>query len=71
MFLSKIIVDVHHPSARQALINANDMHRNIMAGFSMSRTNDTPRANVQVLYRIFSSCDQTFILVSSIERPHS
>ena len=69
MYLSKIIVDIRHPSARQALRDANDMHRNLMAGFPMVDGQPTPRADAQILYRLFSRRDQVFLLMSSAERP--
>ena len=69
MYLSKIILDIRHPSVRQALRDANDMHRNIMAGFSMQSGGQTARADYQVLYRLFSKRDQLYLLVSSKDRP--
>lgn len=69
MYLSKIILDIRHPSVRQALRDVNDMHRNIMAGFSMQSKNQAARAEKKVLYRLFSKHDQMYLLVSSDERP--
>ena len=67
--LSKVMLDIRHPSVRQALRDANDMHRNLMAGFSMDETRRTPRAEQQILYRLFTGRDQIYLLVSSVERP--
>ena len=69
MYLSKITLDIRHPSVRQALRDANDMHRNIMAGFSMHSGKQTARADYQVLYRLFSKRNQLYLLVSSNDRP--
>lgn len=69
MYLSKIILDIRHPSVRQALRDANDMHRNLMSGFDIQSGDGTARANGQVLYRLFSKRDQIYLLVSSREKP--
>ena len=69
MYLSKIILDIRHPSVRQALRDVNDMHRNLMSGFDVQSGEGTPRADGQVLYRLFSKRDQIYLLVSSRERP--
>ena len=71
MYLSKIILDLRHPSVRQALRDVNDMHRDLMAGFSMNGGNETPRADLQVLYRVFEQRDQVYLLVSSVEKPNA
>ena len=70
VFLSKIILDIRHPSARQAVRDANDMHRNLMAGFSMCASDRCPRADKRILYRVFSRRDRVYLLVSSEERPN-
>ena len=69
MYLSKIILDLRHPSVRQALRDVNDMHRNLMAGFTMNAENGTPRADLRVLYRMIEQRDQIYLLVSSEEKP--
>lgn len=69
MYLSKIILDVRHPSARQALRDVNDMHRNLMAGFDIPAAQGAPRAENHVLYRLFSNREQVYLLVSSAVRP--
>lgn len=69
MVLSKIILDIRHPSVRQAMRDANDMHRNIMSGFSAQGGEEMARAGMRVLYRLFSKRDQLYLLVSSDERP--
>ncbi|MGX8705064.1 MAG: type I-E CRISPR-associated protein Cas6/Cse3/CasE [bacterium] len=71
MILSKIILNIRHPSVRQALRDANDMHRNIMAGFSVQGGEEMARAELRVLYRLFSKRDQVYLLVSSDERPNT
>ena len=71
MYLSKILLDVRSPSVRQALRDANDMHRNLMSGFAMSNERETPRADFQVLYRIIERRDGIELLVSSAERPNA
>ena len=71
MYLSKIVLDIRHPSARQALRDINDMHRNLMAGFDMNTGGETPRADMQVLYRVFEQRDQIYLLVSSQEKPNA
>ena len=63
MYLSKINLDIRHPSVRQALRDANDMHRNLMAGF------DSARAKGHILFRVFSHRDQMYLLVASDEKP--
>ena len=70
MYLSKIVLDIRHPSVRQALRDVNDMHRNLMAGFEAQLPQGTARAAQQVLYRLFSRRDQVYLLVSSRERPN-
>lgn len=70
MYLSKIILDIRHPSVRQALRDVNDMHRNLMSAFAMQAGEGTPRADGQVLYRLFSRHDQIYLLVSSRDRPN-
>ena len=70
MYLSKIILDLRHPSVRQALRDVNDMHRNLMAGFA-NADSETPRADMQVLYRVIERRDQIYLLVSSDEKPNA
>ena len=71
MYLSKVVLDLRHPSVRQALRDVNDMHRNLMAGFSMNGGKDTPRADMQVLYRVFEQRERVYLLVSSTEKPNA
>ena len=49
MYLSKLEIDMSNPSARQALLDCQDMHRNLMRAF------DTTRREAGVLYRIEKS----------------
>lgn len=69
MYLSKIVLELRHPSVRQALKDANDMHRNLMAGFKMYDGCLTPRADLNVLYRLMETRDQIYLLVSSTIKP--
>ena len=69
MYLSKIILDLRHPSVRQALRDVNDMHRNIMAGFPVRNGNQAARSEMRVLYRLFSGREQMYLLVSSDAKP--
>lgn len=69
MYLSKIVLDIRHPSVRQALRDVNDMHRNLMSGFAMGTGRETPRADMQVLFRVVERRDQLYLLVSSEEKP--
>lgn len=69
MYLSKIVLDIRHPSVRQALRDVNDMHRNLMSGFAMGTGGETPRADMQVLFRVIERRDQIYLLVSSDEKP--
>lgn len=62
MFLSKFIIDRHNPSARQALINVQDFHRNLMKRFQSSRQ------DAGVLYRLdLSKKDPIVYVLSKIE----
>ena len=69
MYLSKILLDIRHPSVRQALRDANDMHRNLMAGFDMRSDTDAARAENHVLFRLYSRRDQMYLLVASDVKP--
>ena len=69
MYLSKIVLDIAHPSVRQALRDVNDMHRNLMAGFLMDADAETPRAGMNILYRLVEKRDGICLLVSSAEMP--
>lgn len=63
MFLSKLELDIKSPSVRQALINCQDMHRNIMKAFN------TPRSDVSVLYRLCRTDKSTILYVQSMVKP--
>ena len=69
MYLSKIILDVRHPSVRQALRDVNDMHRNLMSGFDIQPGQNQVRAEKHILFRVVYRRDQVFMLVSSSEKP--
>ena len=69
MYLSKILLDIRHPSVRQTLRDANDMHRNLMAGFDMRSDTDAARAENHVLFRLYSRRDQMYLLVASDVKP--
>lgn len=63
MFLSKFVIDYHNPSARQALRNVQDFHRNLMARFQSSRQ------EAGVLYRLDLSKREPVVYVLSRYAP--
>ena len=69
MFLSKIELDIRHPSVRQALRDVNDMHRNLMAGFPDRDDLSGTRASLGVLYRLVSNRNEACLLVLSETEP--
>lgn len=69
MYLSKIVLDIRHPSVRQALWDVNDLHRNLMSGFEMDSETTTARARKQVLFRLCTRRDEAYLLVTSGEKP--
>lgn len=69
MYLTKLSMDIHHPSIRRALADANDMHRNLMAAFDAELPMDA-RSNVKLLYRVFDETKATYVLMSSETPPN-
>lgn len=63
MFLSKFIINQDNPSAKQALNNVQDFHRNLMARFQGSRQ------EANVLYRIDLSKKMPAVYVLSKDMP--
>lgn len=69
MYLSRIELDIRHPSVRQALRDVNDLHRNLMSGFGMDLSSFMARAEKQVLFRLIARRDALYLLVTSAEKP--
>lgn len=65
MYLSRIILDLRHPSVRQALRDCNDMHRNLMQGFPDAQMENSARNGTGVLYRLVEKRDEVYLLVAS------
>lgn len=63
MYLSKLELDIHHSSIRQALSNCQDMHRNLMNAF------DGTREEAGVLYRLIEKRQVLELYVLSREKP--
>lgn len=59
MYFSKLMLDVRNPSARQALRNCQDMHRNLMQAF------DEDRRESVFLYRLIETRDRLEIYALS------
>ena len=65
MYLSRIILDLHHPSVRQALRDCNDMHRNLMQAFPEHQVNVCARRQGGILYRLVDRrSDVSLLLIS-------
>lgn len=69
MYLSKIDLDIRHPSVRQALRDVNDLHRNLMSGFGMTTSGNMARAEKDILFRLYTRRDAIYLLVTSAEKP--
>lgn len=63
MYLSKLEIDMRSPSARQALLDCQDMHRNLMRAFTCSRR------EAGVLYRLEKSAKSVMLYVFSMQEP--
>lgn len=63
MILSKISLDLHSPSVRQALRNCQDMHRNVQSWFGQSRV------EAGVLYRVYTDHRGVCLYVLSAQKP--
>ncbi|GHS89259.1 type I-E CRISPR-associated protein Cas6/Cse3/CasE [Synergistales bacterium] len=64
MYRMRLLLDISHPSARQGLRNCHDMHRNLLRAFS-----DASRAEVGLLYRVFSGEKNVAVYVQSELEP--
>ena len=68
MFMTCVEIDRLHPSARQALADCCDMHRNVMRLFASS--NDSINRNEeQVLFRVIEQQNRINLYVTSKKRP--
>lgn len=63
MYLSKLVLDISHPSVRQALRNCQDMHRNLMKAFSGTRE------EAGMLYRLEKKRNALEVYVLSAQYP--
>ena len=63
MFIVKVKLDVKNPSVRQALNNAQDMHRNIQKLFGETRE------EAQVLYRVVRRREAIYVYIQSGVQP--
>lgn len=63
MFIIKVKLDVKNPSVRQALNNAQDMHRNIQKLFGETRE------EAQVLYRVVRRREAIYVYIQSGVQP--
>lgn len=69
MFLSKVTLDIKNPSARQAIANCNDMHRNLLRAFDVAEGEDAPRRERNLLYRLVRARGGFELLVMSEDLP--
>lgn len=69
MYLSKLIIDRKNPSARQAMINCQDMHRNLMRAFPEVPKDIAFRSENAILYRMQAKGSQFAIYVTSTIKP--
>ena len=69
MYLSKLSLDIANPSARQAISNCNDMHRNLMRAFDVENGTASPRMECSVLYRLERKARGFELLVMSRDAP--
>ena len=65
MYLSKIQLDLRHPSVRQALRDCNDMHRNLMQGFPNHQIEEVARKSCNTLYRLVEKRNEIYLLLTS------
>lgn len=68
MYRSVLLLNLQHPSARAALLNAHDMHRNLMKAFS-GEEGSALRKDHEVLYAMLPSGRETVLYVTSADRP--
>ena len=63
MYLSKLMLNIDHPSVRQALRNCQDMHKNLMQAFCGTRE------EAGMLYRLEKKANAYEIYVLSKQQP--
>lgn len=68
MLMTCVEVDRLHPSARQALVDCCDMHRNIMRLFASSE-NKLSRTDEQLLYRVVTQNNAIHLYITSKSAP--
>ncbi len=66
MYLTCATIDRLHPSARQALGDCCDMHRNVMKLFASAQAT---RENGQILYRVLEEAGQPRLYITSLTKP--
>jgi CRISPR system Cascade subunit CasE len=69
MYLSKVSLDISNPSARQAIVNCNDMHRNLIRAFDVIDGEASPRMEGDILYRLTRLRSGYEMLVMSRDLP--
>ena len=68
MYMTCAAIDRHHPSARQALVDCCDMHKNIMRLYSISGHN-MARCVEKILYRIVEQQNEVLLYLTSNRLP--
>ena len=68
MYMTCVAIDRHNPSARQALADCCDMHKNIMRLYSSSE-NSVARCAGKILYRIVEQQNEIMLYLTSIHLP--
>ena len=66
MYRSLLVLDLKHPSVRQALSNCQDMHRNLMKAFPEEQSS---REEGQILYRQMTILERPMLFVLSRDLP--
>lgn len=68
MYMTCVAIDRHNPSARQALADCCDMHKNIMRLYSYSE-NSVARCAGKILYRIVEQQNEIMLYLTSTHLP--
>lgn len=68
MYMTCVAIDRHNPSARQALADCCDMHKNIMRLYSSSE-NSVARCAGKILYRIVEQQNEIMLYLTSTHLP--
>lgn len=68
MYLSRLYLDLTHPSTQRALADCHDMHRNLMRAMPR-RESDALRAEENLLYRIMNLQGHPALFVTSQSLP--